>query len=74
VTTHSQRVEKILEGQEVLIGRDGRIFHDVMKKNRLAQSAIDYALRQADITVEEVDYAILEADGTISILKKKSKS
>lgn len=71
VTAHSKRAEILLEGREIMVGRNGKIFFDVLKKNRLACSVVDHALRQADVDLEEMDYAILEADGTVSIIKKK---
>src|SRR5690606_22513049 len=71
VTTYSQKAEKILEGYEVMLGRNGKIFHDVMKKNRISQSAIDHALRVENMSLHDMEYAILEADGSISLVKKK---
>lgn len=73
-TTYSRKAEQLLEGHEVLLGRNGRIFDDVLKKNLITRSAIEAAMRQADIELDELGAAILEADGTISVLKKKSSS
>lgn len=70
-TAYSKKVEKVLEGSEVLLGRNGRIFENVLKSNLITRSAVEAALRQADVPLEEMDAAILEADGTISILRKK---
>jgi len=72
VTTYSRKAEQLLEGHEVLLARNGRIFDDVLKKNLVTRSAIEAAMRQEDIEIGELEAAILEADGTISILKKKS--
>lgn len=70
-TAYSRKVEKVLEGKEVLLGRNGRIFDTVLKSNLITRSAVEAALRQADVPLEEMEAAILEADGTISILRKK---
>src|SRR5690606_5960243 len=67
-TTYSRKAEQVLEGHEVLLGRNGRIFDDVLKKNLITRSGIEAAMRQADIVREELAAAIMEADVTITIL------
>lgn len=71
VTARSRTVEKLLEGEAVLIGRDGAIFDSVRRKHRLSENDIDEALREADCDLKDLRYAFLEADGTVSIQKKK---
>lgn len=70
-TTYSSKAEKVLEGSEVLIGSNGRIYDDVLKSNLISRSAVEAAMRHADVPLEELGAAILEADGTISVLRKK---
>ena len=67
----SRRFEDFMEGKEVLLGRNGRIFHDVLKANRIGENDVERALNSADIRLEEMEYLILEADGSINVLKKK---
>lgn len=70
VTAHSRAAEKLLDGEAVLIGRDGTIFDAVRRKHRLSQNDIDQALREADCDLKDLRYAFLEADGKVSIQKK----
>jgi uncharacterized membrane protein YcaP (DUF421 family) len=69
-TSHSQRLENLMEGRPILVGRDGKIFDDVLKAQRVAAGDVDQALREADCAAAEMKYAFLEADGQISILKE----
>lgn len=73
-TSRSKRIEAIMDGKPVVIGRDGELFDDLLKSNRIGMSEIENAFHAADVTKEEMAYAILEADGTINILKKKQES
>lgn len=69
VTARSQRVKTLVEGRPVLVGRDGKVFDDVLKAQRVPVSEVDQALREADCDRKDMRYAFLEADGQISILK-----
>lgn len=71
VTTRSRLAEKLLEGEAVLLGRDGRIFEAARKRHRVSRNDIEKALREADCDLEEMRLAFLEADGSISIQKKR---
>jgi uncharacterized membrane protein YcaP (DUF421 family) len=70
-TARSPRLDALVEGSPVLIGRDGVIYRDVLKRERVPQSDVDAALRAADCDVDNLRMAILESDGTISVLKKR---
>lgn len=71
-SSRSKRIERLLEGTPILIGRDGRWFDDVIRKQRLGRCDIEKSLREADCTLKEMQMAILEADGQISVLKKRT--
>ncbi|GAD23542.1 DUF421 domain-containing protein [Acidovorax sp. MR-S7] len=71
VTARFRLAEKLLEGEAVLLGRDGEIFDSARKKHRVSQNDIEKALREADCDLQELRYAFLEADGSISVQKKK---
>jgi len=72
LTSRSERIEKIIEGSPVLIGRDGVFFDNVLKNCRLSQSDIEEALREADCPRPHMKCAFLEADGRISIMRNPS--
>jgi uncharacterized membrane protein YcaP (DUF421 family) len=71
-TARHRKIAAIVDGEPVLLGRDGKIFTDARKASRVSEADIEQALREASCTLEQVKYAFLESDGKISILKKES--
>jgi uncharacterized membrane protein YcaP (DUF421 family) len=69
-SSRSRRIDAVVQGAAVLVGRDGVIYEDVLKRQRVPRSDIEKALRDADCEVDDMRLAILEADGNINILKK----
>ena len=70
VSSRSKRLERLLEGCPVLVGRDGRWFPEVLSRHRLSPADAQKALREADCALRDLKLAILETDGSISIVKK----
>ena len=70
LSSHSKKMSAILDGTSVLLGRDGKLYEDVMKRCRLSRAEVDEALREADCKLEEMQCAFLEADGRVTIQKK----
>lgn len=70
-TSRSKRLDTIVQGSPVLVGRDGVIYDDVLKRQRVPRSDIEKALRDADCEIEDMRMAILEADGNINVMKKQ---
>ena len=71
LSSHSRKASDVLDGTPVLLGRDGKIFFDVLKKCRLAQGEVEQALREADCPLEKMQCTFLEADGRITIQTKQ---
>ena len=69
-SSRSRKIDDIVQGKPVLIGRDGVIYRDVLKRERVPEEDVEKALRGADCQVEDMRMAILEADGSINIMKK----
>lgn len=69
-TSRNRKMAQIVDGTAVLIGRDGQIFSETLKREHVGMDEVDQALRESDCTLEEMKCAFLEADGRISILKK----
>jgi uncharacterized membrane protein YcaP (DUF421 family) len=69
-TSRSARLQTVMEGRPVLVGRDGKIFADVLRQHRVPLGDIEQALREADCEQADMKFACLEADGKISILKE----
>jgi len=70
ITARSKKAAELIEGTAVLIGRDGKIFKEVLKRNHIPEDDVQQALRDADCPLEKMKYAFLEADGKISILQQ----
>lgn len=70
-SARSKKIEDVVEGSPILVARDGRVFHDVLKRQHVGTGDMDKALREADCELENVKCAFLETDGTISVLKKQ---
>jgi uncharacterized membrane protein YcaP (DUF421 family) len=71
LSSHSRKLASIIDGESVLLGRDGRIYDDILKKNRIAECDVHQALREADVELSEARCIFLEADGSITVLQKK---
>lgn len=71
-TARSARMQLLMEGAAVLIGRDGHLYPEAMKKNHVPRMDVERALREADCDLKDLKFAFLEADGGISILKEST--
>ena len=69
--SRDRRLEDMLEGHEVLLGRNGRLFENVMKAHRIGRNEIDQVLHANDIDLEDMEYVFLETNGSINITKRK---
>ena len=65
-------VQAALQGEPVLIGKDGRLFAEVLRKHHVPEADVRQALLEADCGIERMHCAFLEAYGRISILRKPS--
>lgn len=70
-SSRSRKVEEITEGTAVLVGRDGKLFEDVLKRERVGIGDVEKALRENDCDLADLKYAFLESDGNLSIQKKR---
>jgi uncharacterized membrane protein YcaP (DUF421 family) len=71
-SARSRRIDGMLEGNPVLVGRDGVIYDEVLRRERVARGDVEQALREAGCEIEDMRMAILEADGKINVMKKPS--
>ena len=71
-TFKSKKLERLIEGRPEVLIHNGRLFKDVMAREKLTHHELNAALRAANCgSVEEVHYALLENDGAISVQPKK---
>ena len=68
----SKKMEKMIEGEPVILIHNGRIHQKNMDKEKITESELKESLRKSEVlNVDEVQYAILETDGKISVIKNK---
>nr|WP_313208009.1 YetF domain-containing protein [Stenotrophomonas geniculata] len=73
VSTRSRRVERLVEGEPVVIARDGRLFDAVLRREQVTRADFEAAMRQqGGLGVEDVELALLEINGHITIIPRKS--
>lgn len=70
LSSRSKKLSDLLDGTPVLLGRDGKLFDDILKKCRLSKTEIREALHASDCDLDEMKCMFLEADGNITVLKK----
>jgi len=74
-TYRSKKLEALVEGRPEVLIHNGRVFTDVMQREKLTHHELNAALRAAGCAcVEEVHFAILENNGVISVQRKKEPS
>jgi uncharacterized membrane protein YcaP (DUF421 family) len=70
----SKKARKVIEGEPLIIIKEGQIMEKVLRKTRLSVDALNTMLRQKDVfSLADVEYAIFETDGKLSVMKKESK-
>ncbi len=74
LTARNEFLEHIIEGQAVIVARDGVIFADVLRRELVSRDDFDEAMRSCGVRREEdVEIAILETNGKISVIPKRDK-
>lgn len=73
VSTRNRRIERLVEGEPVVIARDGRLFDTVLRREQVTRADFEAAMRQQGcLGVEDVELALLEINGHITIIPRKS--
>ena len=68
VAWRSKRFSNVIEGRPEVLIHNGKIYRDVMERERLSQADLDMALRRSGCSsVEEVHFAVLETNGQVSV-------
>lgn len=71
VTLKSRPLRKLIEGQPILLVKDGQIMRENMRSMCYDLDELNAQLREKDVTdISEVHYAMLENNGTLSVVKK----
>ncbi len=74
VSMKSLRIRSLLQGNSLILIRNGKVDSKQMKRLRYTLDDLLEALRQKDVfDINDVQYAIAETDGTLSVLLKPDK-
>lgn len=71
LSSRSQRARDLLEGIPQLLGSDGALDLEALRRENIAVADVEKRLREEDSTLEEVAKIYLETDGHISFVRKK---
>ncbi|WP_315385293.1 YetF domain-containing protein [uncultured Stenotrophomonas sp.] len=75
LSTRSRRVERLVEGEPVLIARDGKVLESVLRRELVTLQDLHAAMRQQGCThIDDVSMALLEINGHITIVPREKKS
>lgn len=73
-TARSKNLERIVEGRPEILIHNGKLFADVMDRERLTHHELQAALRAGGCAcIEEVHYALLENNGQITVQARKDR-
>ncbi len=72
-TYRSKPLEALVEGRPELLIHNGKLFTEIMEREKLTHHELNAALREAGCaSVEEVHYAVIENNGQISVQARKA--
>ena len=70
IGTKSRRARRLLDGVPVVIARNGVLFDDVMRRERITRTELMEAARGEQVAdLSKVDLVVVEADGRFSFLR-----
>jgi uncharacterized membrane protein YcaP (DUF421 family) len=72
VSFRSKRARKVIEGEPIVVIRDGQLIEPNLKRERLTEDDVAEEMRGQQIgSFDEVQWGILETNGQISFVKKQ---
>ena len=74
LTTRYRSVEKLVEGEPVVLARHGKVFKKVLLRQLVSEDDFEKALRKNNIEdVADCEVVLLETNGEISVVPKKKQ-
>ena len=75
VVARSPRARRLIEGEPVVLARDGKVFRDVLRRELVSNADFLEAMREAGCSeIERIRVATLETNGRISLLLADEES
>lgn len=72
--TRFRSLDRLVQGEPVVLLRNGQVFEKVLRRNNLPRSDLEEALRESGVEDPSgAALAILEVDGEISVIKADDK-
>ena len=72
-TARNKRIERMLEGEPVVLARDGHVFRDVLRRELVSRDDFAKSMREAGCSdVSRVRLALLETNGHITLLLREA--
>ena len=73
VTSRFRSVEHLVEGEPMVLARDGVLFKEVLRRELVSEDDFHGALRKNNLaSIEDVALALLETNGSISVVPKEA--
>src|SRR5690606_31362247 len=72
LSLRNARFRRLVEGEPVIVGRDGQILKDRLMAQHVSEADLFQALREADCDLKDMKFALLESDGRFSVLRRSS--
>jgi uncharacterized membrane protein YcaP (DUF421 family) len=70
IGTKSHRARRVLDGVPIVIARNGVVFDDVMRRERITTTELLEAARGEQVAdLSKIDLVVVEADGRFSFLR-----
>jgi uncharacterized membrane protein YcaP (DUF421 family) len=74
VLKRNRTLARVLEGEPILLVRDGRVLTNALRRATIDRTELDAAVRAHGVaTVDDVALAVLEIDGRISVIPHDSQ-
>ncbi len=72
-TARSATFDKLVEGEAVLLVRNGQVHHRALKRNNIPETDLEEAVRRAGhATMDKVELAMLESSGEITVVPART--
>ncbi|MEO6155649.1 MAG: YetF domain-containing protein [Thermomonas sp.] len=74
LTMRFRSVEKLIEGEAVVLGRNGKVFKHVLRRELVSEHDFEKALRKNNVEdIADCEVVLLETNGEISVVLKQKK-
>jgi uncharacterized membrane protein YcaP (DUF421 family) len=70
LTARVRGIASLIDGEPVLLGRDGKLFHAAIRRQHIPLGDVEQALRQNDTQLADMKLLMLETDGEITVVSK----